>query len=332
MRGRGKHRINPYAYEVKIFDDIKILPGYVGVVTELTGDDVFSGVGNDLGTQNGFLVQPGRKGVLPQVLKEGTHRINPFLRSVALVNIQSQRHEFSGADAITFLTLDGFTVSLEGTVEFSLSAEQAPRLANEVGNMQDILKKLFWPWFTVLRGLRGVRRGRRKSSSAKSRQLFQAQWINFCVKTVKNGVWTSNPVLIRDIIVPQGIAEIIRQSRAAKTGSHKLGQQIERRVPRANCNRRCWPNRTSIKSRRKPALDLQNQRRTETVEETIAAETELKVANGPPENATGGAAASILKAAEAEKQIIAARNQSEADVLRSKFRRKAAATPIWAVC
>lgn len=113
--GTGKHRINPYAYEVKVFDDIKIMPGFVGVVTSLTGDDIFSGKANDLSRQNGFLVGPGRKGVQPEVLKEGTHRVNPFIYSVALVNIQSQRHEFSGDDAITFLTQDGFQVSLEGT-------------------------------------------------------------------------------------------------------------------------------------------------------------------------------------------------------------------------
>ncbi|MBQ2629401.1 MAG: hypothetical protein IJG13_06965 [Kiritimatiellae bacterium] len=40
--GTGKHRINPYAYEVKLYDDITIKPGHVGVVTELTGDDIIA--------------------------------------------------------------------------------------------------------------------------------------------------------------------------------------------------------------------------------------------------------------------------------------------------
>ena len=30
--GTGRHRINPYAYDVKLYDDITIKPGHVGVV------------------------------------------------------------------------------------------------------------------------------------------------------------------------------------------------------------------------------------------------------------------------------------------------------------
>ena len=138
--GTGKHRINPYAYDVQIYDDIRIMPGNIGVVTNLAGNDLFSGAANDLKNAKGFLVDKSRKGVLKEVLKEGTHRINPYIRSISIVNIQSQRYEFSGKDAIGFISLDGFPISLEGTVEFNISAESAPRLTHEVGDMDDILK------------------------------------------------------------------------------------------------------------------------------------------------------------------------------------------------
>ena len=106
--GTGRHRINPYAYDVKLYDDITIKPGHVGVVTHLVGSDIFDGT-----AAGGFLVKDGMKGVTAQILKEGTHRLNPFIYSVTLVNVQSQRFELSGADAISFLTLDGFTVQAE---------------------------------------------------------------------------------------------------------------------------------------------------------------------------------------------------------------------------
>jgi len=109
--GTGKHRINPYAYEVKLFDDIKIAPGHVGVVTSLCGEDILSGSATAAATDNGFLVAKNAKGVQGEVLKEGTHRLNPFLYAVSIVNIQSQRFELSGGDAILFLTLDGFNHS-----------------------------------------------------------------------------------------------------------------------------------------------------------------------------------------------------------------------------
>ena len=77
---------------------------------------------------------------MQDVLKEGTHRINPFIQSVSIVNIQSQRYEFSGDDAIVFITLDGFNISLEGTVEFNILRGAAPCLSHEVGDMEDIMK------------------------------------------------------------------------------------------------------------------------------------------------------------------------------------------------
>ena len=143
--GTGRHRVNPYAYQVKMYDDIKIMPGTIGVVTSLTGTDIFSGIANDYKNENGFLVSGNRKGVVKEVLKEGTHRINPFIYAVTVVNTRRQRHEFSGKDAITFLTMDGFPVSIEGTVEFNIDENLAPRLTQVVGDMHDILNKIILP-------------------------------------------------------------------------------------------------------------------------------------------------------------------------------------------
>ncbi|HEY8241638.1 MAG TPA: hypothetical protein VIH35_09335, partial [Kiritimatiellia bacterium] len=36
----GKHRVNPYAYHVELFDAITVRPGSVGVVTSLIGKDI----------------------------------------------------------------------------------------------------------------------------------------------------------------------------------------------------------------------------------------------------------------------------------------------------
>ena len=89
--GTGKHRVNPFAYEVKLYDDITIKPGHVGVVTELTGDDILvPGGAADAETGSGFLVKSGAKGVSPKILKEGTHRLNPF---VSRRGVTSHNHQ-----------------------------------------------------------------------------------------------------------------------------------------------------------------------------------------------------------------------------------------------
>ena len=55
---------------MRLYDDITIKPGHVGVVTSLCGADILGGDPPETEAE-GFLVKPGSKGVLAGVLKEG---------------------------------------------------------------------------------------------------------------------------------------------------------------------------------------------------------------------------------------------------------------------
>ena len=55
--------------------------------------------------------------------------------TIAEVNLQSQRFQMGGDDAITFLTLDGFNVRVEGTIEYALIPDKVAKLTQEVGEM-----------------------------------------------------------------------------------------------------------------------------------------------------------------------------------------------------
>ncbi len=315
--GTGKHRLNPYAYEVKIFDDLKIRPGHIGIVTSLCGGDLFSGVANDFSNHHGFLVASGRKGVLSEVLKEGTHRINPFLYSIAIVNTQSQRHEFSGDDAISFLTVDGFKVSLEGTVEFNIDPAQAPRLANEVGDLEDILKKLILPNVHGFARLEGSKKTATEFIVGESRQIFQEQLDNYLKQNCSRWGISINSVLIRDIIPPQEIAGIIRNRELAQQEAKKFLQQIEQAKSDAELKRQemlAIQNRSKVEAET-AKLTAEIAASQEQLERTIAARTELEVAETAYRTMQAETEAA-LKLAEAERQVIAERNRSEADVLR----------------
>ena len=314
--GTGRHRINPYAYEVKLFDDIKIMPGNVGVVTNLTGQDIFSGARNDFGNNEGFLVTKERKGVVSEVLKEGTHRINPFIHSVTIVNTQSQRHEFSGSDAITFLTVDGFTVSLEGTVEFNIDEKLAPRLTQVVGNMQDILKKIILPSVHGFARIEGSKKQATEFIIGESRRLFQEELDKYLRTNCRKWGIIVNSVLIRDIIVPQEIAAIIRNRELAAQEARKYSQEIERARSEAELAKQKMLAEQNLKkvAANTEKLTAKIAAEQHQLEATIAAETELKVAEVGYNTALAEAKAR-LNEAEAERSVVAERNRADAEVL-----------------
>lgn len=315
--GTGKHRINPFAYEVKIYEDLRIMPGNVGVVTNLTGKDVFGDTGNNLQNSNGFIVDEGHKGVLAAVLKEGTHRINPFIQSVAIVNIQSQRYEFTGEEAIIFITMDGFSVSLEGTVEFNISSDFAPRLTHEVGDMEDILKKLILPSVSGFARIEGSKKTATEFIVGESRQIFQNDLEKFLRETCRGWGVSINSVLIRDIIPPQEIAEIIRNRELAQQEAKKFKQQIEQAKSATELE-----EQNMLAEQRKAIVEAETREITSAIaaeqsklEKVIAAKTELQAASINLEKVSAETKAK-LTIAEADRSVIASRNRSEVEILK----------------
>ncbi len=312
----GKHRINPYAYEVKYYNDIQIMPGNVGVVTNLTGKDIFSGTANDLTNHKGFIVDGSRKGVVARILKEGTHRINPYIQGVSIVNIQSQRYEFTGNDAIMFLTVDGFNISLEGTVEFNIQRDAAPWLTHEVGNMEDILKKLILPSVSGFARIEGSKKSATEFIIGESRQVFQNELEQFLRKICSNWGISINSVLIRDITPPQEIAEIIRNRELAQQEAKKFRQQIEQAKSAMELERQkmlAVQNRTRVEAETLK-ITKEIEAKQQQLERMIAARTELEVTALDYKTAEANVKA-LLTLAEAERQVIESQNISEAEIL-----------------
>ena len=317
--GTGKHRINLYAYEVKLFDDIKIAPGHVGVVTSLCGEDILSGGVTAPAADKGFLVAKESKGVQREVLKEGTHRLNPYLYAVSIVNIQSQRFEFSGNDAIMFLTLDGFPVTVEGTLEFNLSVEKAALLTHEVGDMDDIMQKLILPSARGFFRIEGSKKSATEFIVGESRQAFQDSLDSYLRGVCTNWGISLNSVLIRDILAPQQIASIIRDRELAAQESMKFEQQIVQAQSQAELEKQ---KALAEQNRAKVTAETERIRQTITAEQgrlekTIAAKTELDVARIGLEAARADAEAQ-LTLAEAERKVIDAKNRADADVLKQQ--------------
>ena len=318
--GTGKHRINPFAYEVKLYDDITIKPGHVGVVTELTGDDILvPGGAADAETGSGFLVKSGAKGVSPKILKEGTHRLNPFVYSVSIVNIQSQRFELSGADAISFLTQDGFTVNAEGTLEFNIEVDKVALLSHEVGDMDDILQKIVLPAARGFSRIEGSKKSATEFIVGESRQAFQNSLESYLRDICAKWGISLNSVLIRDIFAPQTIAGIIRDRELAVQESRKIDQQIVQAKSQAELGRQ-----KALADRNSSIVAAETEKIQQTIaavqkqaEEVIAAEAARTVAETALKAAEAQAEALVARA-EAERTVVEKRTTAHADVLRQE--------------
>ena len=320
VRLPGKHRINPYAYSIQQFDATTVRPGYGGVVTALTGADVLNG-GIPAADRNTFLVKPGQKGVQPEILDAGTYYLNPYMVVVTEVNLQSQRFEMSGEDAISFLTLDGFTVNVEGTIEYALIRDQAARLTHQVGDMDDILKKIVLPKARGFSRIEGSKNPAKNYIAGTTRQKFQDNLEAHLIAQCKAWGVDIKSVLIRNITPPDAIASIIREREVAVQDAAKYGQQIEQAKSEAELVKQ---EMLAVQNKEKVEAD------TRRIRAVIAAEQErevrltranrdLEVAKLENAAAQAQAEAKLLRA-KAEGDVIRMRNEAEAAVIENQVK------------
>jgi len=318
--GPGKYRVNPYAYDVLILPATQIRPGNVGVVVSLVGKDIL----NDQPPaehRNTFLVPDGYKGVGDEILNAGTYYLNPFMKTVVEVNLQSHRFEMSGEDAISFLTMDGFSITVEGTLEFNILKEHSAMLTHKVGDMDDILKKLILPRARGFSRVEGSKKTAVDFIVGESRQEFQNNLEDHLRKMSLPWGVSVNSVLIRNIIPPQEIASIIRDRELAVQEARRIDRQIEQAKSRAQLVRE---QMLAEQNSKRVAADTDKMRAVIAAEQEMsvrltAAQRELDVAKVGLETAKLNAQAVILEAS-AQRDVIEKTNQSEADVLASQVR------------
>ncbi|MDR1612472.1 MAG: hypothetical protein LBT97_06765 [Planctomycetota bacterium] len=313
----GKYRINPYAERVEIFDAITIRPGHVGVVANLCGaDPLHSGISD--GMKNVFIVGPGVKGVQGETLGPGTYYLNPYVYSVVEVNLQSQRFALQGEDAISFLTQDGFTVMVEGTLEFAITPEKAPQLTHQVGDMDDILKKLVLPKARGFSRIEGSKHPAIDFIVGETRQEFQDRLErNLVAQCARWGI-DIRSMLIRNITPPAEVTAIIREREVALQNQRKIEQQMEQARSQAELTRQemlAVQNREKVESETE-AIRARIQAEQEQSVRITSSRREFEVARLEAEAAKLQAEAIMIRA-DADREVVEMKNAAEADVARA---------------
>ncbi|MBP7274716.1 MAG: hypothetical protein KBA51_00770 [Kiritimatiellae bacterium] len=314
----GKYFINPYAYSVQMLDAVTIRPGHIGVVTSLTGADPITSTQVDE-NPNEFMVRDGFKGVIERRLDPGTHYINPYLFKVNEVSLQSQRFEMSGEDAITFLTLDGFTVTVEGTLEFAVMREKAAELTHRVGDLDDVVKKVILP---RARGFSRIEGSKNKATNyivGESRQQFQNVLESHLRERCAQWGVDIKSVLIRNIRPPDDIARVIREREVTVQEARKFDQQIEQAKSKAELTKQemlAVQNKAKVDAETVKIRALIQAQQEQEVR-MQAAQREMDVARLENEAATFQALATVRRA-EAEGQVIQFDNTAQAEVIRNQ--------------
>ncbi len=316
----GKYRINPFAYSVELFDAISIKPGSVGVVTSLVGKDMLN---SDIPAElrNQMLVAEGMKGVIKEVLDPGTYYLNPYVVNVAEVNLQSQRFEMSGEDAISFLTVDGFTVNVEGTIEYAISRENAAFLTHRVGDLDDVLKKTILPRARGFSRIEGSKHPAINFIVGETRQKFQNDLeTHLREKCAEWGV-DIRSVLIRNIQPPDEIASVIRDREVAVQNAIKFDQQIDQAKSKAELVKQemlAQQNKEKVEAETIKIRAVISAQQEQSVQVT-AANRELEVIRIENDAATFQAKA-ILAQAEAERDVVKFNNEAQAAVMANQVR------------
>ncbi|MCD7895518.1 MAG: hypothetical protein LUG50_02450 [Planctomycetaceae bacterium] len=312
----GKYRINPYAERVDLFDAISIRPGHVGVVAHLEGDDPIHGEMAEA-MKNVYIVDESVKGVQTKTIGPGTYYLNPYIYAVTEVNLQSQRFELQGDDAISFLTQDGFQVMVEGTLEFALNRDDAPILTQKVGDIDDILKKIILPKARGFSRIEGSKHPAIDFIVGETRQGFQDSLEKHLIAQCLRWGVQIRSMLIRNITPPEEVSEIIREREVALQNQRKIEQQIEQARSQAELTRQemlAEQMREKVESET-VAIRARIQAEQERSVKLTASTQKLDVARINAEAAKLQAEAVIVRA-EADRDVIAMRNTAEAAVTR----------------
>ncbi len=220
----GRHDVNTFAYDVRLFDKIVVPEGWIGVETLLSGPDPAN--------TNDYIVKKGERGVQPDTLGPGTYfDRNPFQVRIDLVDARSQKYDMLADEAIEFPSNDGFNIRMEATVEWAIYPDRAPWVVVEVGDLEDVVTKVIRPYAMSLARIQGSKLNARDFIGA--REAFQRKLVaDLRSKCREQGVLIK-AASVRDLKPPERVRSIIRERELADQTLTRFENEIAEAEARA---------------------------------------------------------------------------------------------------
>ncbi len=314
----GRYPYNPYAESIELHDPVTIPAGFRGVVTRLAGP-----MPKD---PNVFLVEEGERGVQPKTLDPGTYYLNPYETRVSQVDCRSRRFNLGQEGEMSFLSADGFPITLDGVVEFRVLPDKVAEMfvkynddANGDTIDEEIIAKIITPESRSLCRIGGSKLSGGQFISGQDREKFQTDLVKSLTQNCQKQGIEILAVAITSIQPPEDITQPVQQREVAK---QKLAQFRREKLQQLS----------EAKLRVQVVLAEQKKRVVEAEQEVVEkttkseqeqrvavtlAEQKLKVAQTHLEAAKDKASAVLAKAG-ADAEVIKFDNAAEAAGLASQ--------------
>lgn len=230
----GMYYINPYEFEVQMTDAISIPDGFVGVMIAKTGKPA---------EDETLLVEEGYRGVRRNYLKPGLYYVNPYEYDIVPVDTRKQKYEMTYrknmgdtafADEITFLSNDGFPISIDVTIIYEILPENAPHVVATVGkNLEDIKTTIIRPGSRSFARIEGSMLKAVEFVKGDTRKSFQDKLAD---SVQKEGTLAKVNILntfVRSYTIPEDLLQPIRLKEIAEKQREQYVEEQKREEEQA---------------------------------------------------------------------------------------------------
>jgi regulator of protease activity HflC (stomatin/prohibitin superfamily) len=222
--GPGRYMINPFAYRVLLADGVNILPGYVGVVTLVSGREPKN--------PNEFLVEPGERGIQKHTKGPGTYNVNPYIEKMTPIDTRSHRFDMTAEKIIRFPSLDGFDITMEGTIEWYIDPDRVAEVFVKYVDTRDVItcitEDIILPNARAYSRIEGSKHLARDFIGGVTREKFQEEFLAGVKKSCASQGVLIQSALVRQISPPDAIAKPIKEREIAIRMRDMYEQQKER--------------------------------------------------------------------------------------------------------
>jgi regulator of protease activity HflC (stomatin/prohibitin superfamily) len=310
----GRYVVNPYAYRVLQYEAVTIPPGYLGVLTLVSGKDPKN--------PNEFLVEEGERGIQKHTLSPGTYYENPFIKKITPIDTRSHRFDMTSEKIIRFPSLDGFDISMEGTIEWYIDSTRVAEVFVRYVDTREVItcitEDIILPNARAYSRIEGSKHLARDFIGGVTREKFQDEFLAGVKKSCAAQGIIIQSALVRQISPPAEIAQPIKDREIAIRMRDMYEQQKEReRQQKLLAMEEKMKERKTLTTLAEAdasvAITKADQEKEVAV---IAAERELEVAKLQLQAAQNQAEA-VVAAGKAKADVILFKNAAEAQGLKN---------------